>query len=255
MSAEKITCHTELRFPVAVVSLSGTLTLADTPTVRGCLLKRLADQPTALLVDLSGVIVAEDLALTLFPAICRRAAEWPGTEMLVCSSDPATLATLDRLGLTRYLGVFHTRGEALAVAAQRPVPRRLRQHMLPSIDAPRQARELVVRACDTWRLGRGTVGPAQLIATELVSNAVLHARTPLDFSVVLRERYLHLAVADQDPRRALRRIITPERDEHGRGLQLVDAMAAAWGSVPTPDGKVVWATVRVRPASAEQAGH
>jgi hypothetical protein len=35
-------------------------------------------------------------------------------------------------------------------------------------------------------------------------------------------------------------------DEHGRGLLLLDAMADAWGSSPTADGKVVWANIGVR---------
>ena len=36
-----------------------------------------------------------------------------------------------------------------------------------------------------------------------------------------------------------------ESAEGGRGLILVDALAAAWGSTPAPDGKHVWATLRV----------
>jgi hypothetical protein len=35
-------------------------------------------------------------------------------------------------------------------------------------------------------------------------------------------------------------------DEGGRGLLLLDALAAGWGSTVLDDGKVVWATVRVR---------
>jgi hypothetical protein len=35
-------------------------------------------------------------------------------------------------------------------------------------------------------------------------------------------------------------------DEHGRGLLLLDAMADAWGSSATGDGKVVWANVGIR---------
>lgn len=34
-----------------------------------------------------------------------------------------------------------------------------------------------------------------------------------------------------------------DSDEHGRGLQLVSAMAARWGTRPTIVGKAVWCTV------------
>ena len=90
-----------------------------------------------------------------------------------------------------------------------------------------------------------------MIATELVSNAVQHARAPMDFAVVLRERYLHLAVSDGDASPPRRRTIASEHAERGRGLQVVDGLAGSWGCVPTPDGKVVWATVRMRPATGQ----
>jgi hypothetical protein len=38
-----------------------------------------------------------------------------------------------------------------------------------------------------------------------------------------------------------------EDAEGGRGLLVVEALSASWGYVRTVDGKVVWATVRVRP--------
>jgi hypothetical protein len=41
--------------------------------------------------------------------------------------------------------------------------------------------------------------------------------------------------------------ILPDLDtgRGGRGLILIDALAASWGSTPMPDGKVVWATLRL----------
>lgn len=55
--------------------------------------------------------------------------------------------------------------------------------------------------------------------------------------------------------------VTPEpprvfsTDPHAaRGLQLVEAMATRWGSLPTHDGKVVWATPLRRPDQPAAAG-
>jgi hypothetical protein len=36
-------------------------------------------------------------------------------------------------------------------------------------------------------------------------------------------------------------------DGGGHGLPLVDALSAGWGTRMTLDGKVVWATLRLRP--------
>lgn len=113
---------------------------------------------------------------------------------------------------------------------------------------------------------------AALALTELVTNAVLHAGTPLVVSVSCAESAVELAVFDGNPvlpsvrphrhdlGRDLAQVLTAEaalagavddRDPRlhvgpagsvagGRGLLLVDALAAEWGISPLSDGKAVW---------------
>jgi PAS domain S-box-containing protein len=79
---------------------------------------------------------------------------------------------------------------------------------------------------------------AELLVSELVSNALLHAGTPTQLRI-FRDRVLTLEVADADshaPR--LRRV--SEEDEGGRGMYLVNELAHRWGSRTTRHGKVVW---------------
>lgn len=242
-----VDCVAEQRFPVSVVRVTGTLDRPGATAIRDFLLVCLAEQPVALVVDLSGVSVAEDPALGMLPAFARRAAEWPGTELLLCVSGPQVAGALDRAGVSPDLAVFRDRSDALAVAASLPAGHRLRLDALAGVDAPRQARDLVERVCATRPVQPDVVQVAQVIATELVTNAVLHARPPLGCSVLLRDRLLHVAVRDGDPSPPRRRTILSDRDDHGRGLLLVDGLAASWGCLPRPDGKVMWATVRLRP--------
>jgi anti-anti-sigma regulatory factor/anti-sigma regulatory factor (Ser/Thr protein kinase) len=238
----RIECVSEVRFPVSVVRVTGTLDLRGSGALQEFLLGCLTDQPAALVVDLSGLSVADDLALTPLPTVARHAAQWPGAELLLCRASPGIARALDRAGVN--LRVCRDRQEALAVAASRPAPRRLRQHLPVSVDAPRQARDLIARAATTWRLPPEPTQIAQVIATELVTNAVWHARTPMEVSVVLRDGLLRMAVCDGHPSPPRRQTIMADRADHGRGLQLVDGLAAAWGWVPIPGGKVVWASVR-----------
>ena len=85
-----------------------------------------------------------------------------------------------------------------------------------------------------------------LIASELVTNAVLHARTP--YRVTLKApdlQVVRVEVADDNPRPPVR---TPDDQgaTSGRGLHVVAGVATVWGVESDGDGKVVWAEVGAR---------
>jgi hypothetical protein len=63
-------------------------------------------------------------------------------------------------------------------------------------------------------------------------------------TVALGERFLHVSVRDGSRVAPILLVADPGSDR-GRGLMLINALAAAWGTIPTSDGKVVWATFRL----------
>ena len=78
-----------------------------------------------------------------------------------------------------------------------------------------------------------------LIAGELVTNAILHGRPPVELR--LRRDPEHLRIEVDDGGAAIPRKLRPTaRDDHGRGLQLTAAVAHRWGTRPLSDGKSVW---------------
>jgi anti-sigma regulatory factor (Ser/Thr protein kinase) len=90
---------------------------------------------------------------------------------------------------------------------------------------------------------------APLVLTELVTNAVLHARTPYDVRVSLDGG--HLAIEVRDCNSHLPRQRHYRRDATtGRGLLLVSELCSDWGVREVDDGKVVWAHVRPDAAAA-----
>jgi serine/threonine-protein kinase RsbW len=101
-----------------------------------------------------------------------------------------------------------------------------------------RARRLVER-----ELGRvcdpEVVEVASLLATELVANAVRHARTSMRFGVGCEGGRVRIEVEDGSPAMPVRREPSVAAVD-GRGLLLVDRLAAAWGAEPRPAGKVVW---------------
>jgi two-component sensor histidine kinase len=78
-----------------------------------------------------------------------------------------------------------------------------------------------------------------LLASELVTNALLHARSAPRVDVKANAHGVRCAVSDDSP--------VPPRRRHyandaatGRGIALVEALAARWGTERVGDGKCVW---------------
>lgn len=87
---------------------------------------------------------------------------------------------------------------------------------------------------------------ALLLTSELVANAVLHAHTGVELSVVTGMDTIHVEVADGSATVPQQRSPDVE-DIGGRGLALVAALAGDWGVRLAPPGKVVWFDLPVPP--------
>src|SRR5437763_13749334 len=72
-----LVCVVESTAPVAVLRLSGPLNLATAVEVRAALHKALPAQPSAVVVDLVGLVSADGPVLTGFAALARSAAGGP----------------------------------------------------------------------------------------------------------------------------------------------------------------------------------
>lgn len=80
---------------------------------------------------------------------------------------------------------------------------------------------------------------AVLLVSELVTNAVLHTRTAPEITVRLSDGRLWVGVHDGSPVKPAPKRYGPDAAT-GRGLQLVDRVAASWGVERDAAGKVVW---------------
>jgi anti-sigma regulatory factor (Ser/Thr protein kinase) len=82
-----------------------------------------------------------------------------------------------------------------------------------------------------------------LLASELVTNAVRHARTPFEVTVEVHDEAVRVAVIDADTEHVPQMRQPGPDDTNGRGLVLVDQLSTYWGSDRTGGGKAVWFTV------------
>ncbi len=81
--------------------------------------------------------------------------------------------------------------------------------------------------------------PAQLAMSEIVTNALVHAGTPMRLRILLAPHGLRVELADGSQRMPARREFGAAAAT-GRGLHLVDELASRWGAYPAGEGKVVW---------------
>lgn len=243
-------CDVRRRYPVALVVVTGVLRLDTAHLLRAAALKVLADRPTALVLDLEGVDVLEPAAATVLPLVERHAMLGADAPLLLAAPSPSMRRELHRHGVD--VTVHATRAEALSAAAGRPVPSRVRLAFGVDRDAPARARRLVRHACELWQPGERGLGDRGLgdrvaqVANELVTNVVEHARTDGTLLLTRRQAHLHLAVRDGSG--------DPPVLGSGFGLTVVDRLCSSWGVRTAPDGKVVWATLRIWPVPDARPG-
>ncbi|GAA1112595.1 MULTISPECIES: ATP-binding protein [Streptomyces violaceusniger group] len=102
------------------------------------------------------------------------------------------------------------------------------------------ARRLALAQLSAWML-HDFADDAELLVSELVTNALRHAGGPirLTLSLCSVDRAFRCEVADEDPGQPRVRRACGD-DEGGRGLHLLDLLSRCWGSTRTAAGKVVW---------------
>ena len=144
----------------------------------------------------------------------------------------------------------------------------------PTPQAVGAARHFVASTCHQWGLDP-LCDELELAVSELVTNAVLHAKTPIAVELCVARGAVEACVRDDDPAPP---VVRPARVDlladldavpaplpdfdpdarhqslhvgrsgsiaAGRGLLIVEALADEWGVTPLNGGKEVWLTMPV----------
>jgi anti-sigma regulatory factor (Ser/Thr protein kinase) len=124
---------------------------------------------------------------------------------------------------------------------------RVASTILPGdVRSPGQARTWTDWQLACW--GIDDHGVSTLLVSELVTNAVKHARTAATITVAVATGMIEIGVTDHGPGRFLipgqRGIDLPDGtgvlQETGRGLIIVEALSEDWGVAGNGTGKQVW---------------
>ncbi|MER6524241.1 ATP-binding protein [Streptomyces sp. NPDC001508] len=103
---------------------------------------------------------------------------------------------------------------------------------------PEARRELRKLLRHWGKPGRSEI--AELLTSELVTNALVHTDRDAVLTAVVGPRGLRVEVRDFVARRPVLRAPSADEATHGRGLLLVQSLADAWGVRPHGVGKSVW---------------
>ncbi|HET9558261.1 MAG TPA: STAS domain-containing protein, partial [Actinomycetota bacterium] len=172
-----------MRDGCTVVGLTGSINLFTAPQVQRVLLKDLGERPYAIICDLGDVDAIDAVCATVFSTVANHpSSDWPATAFLLCGARPAVAEVLEQLAVPHFLPLYDTVEDALDQVAARPLYLKDELRLAPTATAPAAARLYVRDVLQYWRLalpGEDVIDRAELLADELVTNAVVHARTSL----------------------------------------------------------------------------
>jgi anti-anti-sigma factor len=222
-----------------VLTVAGPLDSAAAPRLQRAILKQLAEHPPAIICNLSQVEEIDPVCAGVFTSIRHPALSWPGTALILCGTRPAVEEVLLQLKVATRLAMYSSLDQALANAHARPPRVEERLALGPVPTAARAVRAFVREVCDRWGL-QELVEPAALVASELVTNAVIYAGTSAELRIELRGSRLYVSVHGQDPN--LTRVLTAEEGtDRGLSLQIMDQAASTWGvRQDRAGGKTIW---------------
>jgi anti-sigma regulatory factor (Ser/Thr protein kinase) len=108
----------------------------------------------------------------------------------------------------------------------------------------RATRKFVRDSLRVWGLDT-VVDDLELMASEVVTNALIHADSHVDLRLREYPGRVRMEVRDSDASPPVPSAISAAEEEkaqseHGRGLIIVDSIASAWGTSPNGRGKTVW---------------
>jgi len=229
-----------------VLAVSGELSLCSAGLVTGAVSKALLDVGRVL-VDVSGLRLTRPSAAQLFPATLMAVGGWPGVRLVLFGVSPELARSLTAMRVAETVPLASDEAAARRLLGRRPpaVARYLDLNEGEGLSLPRRARLFVKAACADWQL-HSMCDDAMLVASELVDNAVTHARTSgCRLNLRLDALGLTVAVRDNDYGGLLMPLAIDSAGERHHGLFLVAAISRTWGVNPTENGKSVWALLPV----------
>ena len=226
-----------------LLAVDGVLDSGTYLKLRDSVIKAALDQPAAVLVDVTDLVVSAQSAWSVFTSARWHVSTWPDVPIMLVCPGLQMAATIARNGITRYVPVYPSVEAALrSVADHIPARRRASAHLPRSLHSLHRSRQLVGHWLTDWSQ-QELVPTAKVVVDVLVENALRHTDSAPTVGLESTDQTVTIAVQDASSAPAVRHESLPDGISRVSGLAVVAALSRSWGSMPTPNGKTVWAVI------------
>ena len=222
----------ELIEGVAVLAVTGPVGGGDVENLESAVERAAGRSTRGVVIDLTDAGPLAAGAVDVLNRSAQQATGWPRPTLSICSGAQEIEALLPEVRRHAH------REDALAHVDDRPAEHvAVRVTVTCGPEGPGEARRLALECARTHGFDGGDLA---LVVTELVTNAVRHGSPPVEVEIDTCEHCVTVVVADTSTARPVQREACDD-DEGGRGLLLVDLLAAERGMRASASGKAVWA--------------
>jgi hypothetical protein len=228
---------------VSMLTVDGVLDSSTYLQLRDAVIKAALDEPQAVFVDVNGLEVPAFSAWSVFTSARWHIKTWPDVPIVLVCGHAGRRRTIERSGVTRYIPVHATVEAALAAVTDgRHARRRARTELPASLASLRRAREFVAEWLGEWSHAE-LIPVATVIVNVFVENVLQHTASEPMLILESDQKDVYISVQDENSTPAARHEDPYRGGERVSGLAIVASVCRAWGSMPTPSGKTVWAVI------------
>ena len=242
-SANSVVVSAEMAGAVCLLTVDGVLDTSTYLHLRDAIIKAALDEPRAVLIDVNALAVPASSAWSVFTSARWYVSTWPDVLIVLVCGHPDRRTTIEQSGVTRYVQVHATIDAALAALRDGQAARRHARLELPaSLASLRKAREFVAEWLGEWS-HQALIPVATVVVNVFVENVLQHTVSPPILLLESDGKKVTISVQDESSTPAARHEDPYRGSERVSGLAIVASVCRAWGSTPTPLGKMVWAVL------------
>lgn len=242
-SASSLAVATRTDDSVAVLTVDGVLDGANSTALRDRLIKATLDEPSAVVVNVSGLKLTAEPAWSTFLGVYWQIGSAPHVPIVFVCTNRATREAITGSGVAHFMPVYSSEKAAMKALGQnsRRAVRRADAQLPADLTSLRESRRLVREWLTTWSQPK-LIPVALVVVNVFVENVLEHTANVPVMRIEAQGTTATIAVSDASNTPATR-LPSPDKGIDVSGLAIVDALSRTWGSTPTPSGKTVWAVI------------